>query len=56
MVVVGAPKVVGDAMFIHLKVTTRSTFSVEEDNKTRTNDMSLDSFIKKKVTCRLIKP
>ena len=48
MVVVKASKIVGDVMFIHLKVATRSTFSVEEDNKTRINDVSLGFFYFKK--------
>jgi hypothetical protein len=45
-VVIGDSKVVGDATFIRLKVTTQWTLSVEEDNKIGTNDMSLNFFIK----------
>jgi hypothetical protein len=48
VVVVGAFEVVGDATFIRLNVATRLTFLAEEDNKTRTNDVSLNFFIKNK--------
>jgi hypothetical protein len=40
------PKVVGDAMFIHLKMTTRSTFSAEKDEKHGPDNISLIFFIK----------
>jgi hypothetical protein len=46
MVVVGVPEVIRDVMFIRLNVATRSTFSIEEDNKTETGDVSLNLFIK----------
>jgi hypothetical protein len=48
MVLVGVPEMLGDAIFIHLKVAIQLAFSAEEDNKTRTNDVSLDFFIKNK--------
>jgi len=48
VVVVEAFEVVGDATFIRLNVATRLASSAEEDNKTRTNDVSLDFFIKNK--------
>jgi hypothetical protein len=46
MVVVGVPEVIRDVMFIRLNVATRSTFSIEKDNKTETGDVSLNLFIK----------
>jgi hypothetical protein len=39
--VVGAFKVAGDITFIHLKVATRLVFFTKENNKTRTDDVSL---------------
>jgi hypothetical protein len=41
-------KVFGDAMFIHLNVTTRSAFSTEEDNKIGIDNVPLSFLIKNK--------
>jgi hypothetical protein len=46
LVVVRAPEVVGDCTFIRLKMTSQSALSVGKNNKTRTNDVSLNLFIK----------
>jgi len=56
VVVVGAFEVVGDATFIRLNVATRLTFLAEEDNKTRTNDVSLNFFIKNKWQVAYLNP
>jgi hypothetical protein len=44
MVVIGVPKMVREATFIHLNVTTQSTFSTEENNKTGAEDVSRNLF------------
>jgi len=46
MMVVGVDEVVRDAMFIRLNVATKSTFSMEEDNKKEIGDVSLNLCIK----------
>ena len=46
MVMVGVPEMVKNATSIRLDMATRSAFSAEEDNKTGTNDVSLNLFIK----------
>jgi len=43
---VGVPEMVKNATSIRLDMATRSAFSAEEDNKTETNDVSLNLFIK----------
>jgi hypothetical protein len=47
-VVIGAFEVIGDVMFIRLKVTTRLAFSTQEDNKTRIDNILFGFFIKSK--------
>jgi hypothetical protein len=44
MVVIGVPKMVREATFIHLNVTTQSTFSTEENNKIGAEDVSRNLF------------
>jgi hypothetical protein len=46
MVVVRAPEMVRDVMFICLKMTARSIFLAKEDNKQGVGDVSLVFFIK----------
>ena len=48
MVIVRDRKMVEGATFSRLKIATQSFFSIEEDNKTKTDDMLFCFFNKKK--------
>jgi hypothetical protein len=45
LVVIKAPEIVEDTIFISLKMMSRLAFLIEENNKIRTQDMSLNIFI-----------